>query len=469
MEYYSYYNKVPIIHIAGNKQSGKKFISHRIAYHLKKNFLYLDLEILLYEKNVDYIRKIMRYAYLLGTGICLYNINKTNYKELRFELDKLFYNIEKYDVSVIVLSDDSVNLFDKTEMTVYPFVLEELSRSQRYMVWTELSKIFFPKASVPCDILSMRIKSSIGVIYNIFKYMIDNPDLDLTEENFSKAYKVICMGNDGKQYQVRTSTEYTFDDLKISDEGKETLKDICNQVFYRRKVFDEYGYGRKYPYGTSVLFTGPPGTGKTMAANVLSNVLGMELYQVDMSQIVDKYIGETEKKLKEVFDIASQNNMILFLDEADALIGKRSETKDSKDKYANVEVAYILQKIEQYDGIVIMASNFKNNIDSAIMRRIRYEVKFEIPSVEIRKEIWQSIFDTSLPKGDLDFNFLSEQFELSGASIKNIALNAIFKAVGEDEPITMKHILLAIKTENTKNGKAYFAEDYGAYVSYLHQ
>ncbi len=467
--YNGYYGKTPIIHIIGNKQSGKKFVSKRIAYYLEKNFIYFDLDILLYKQSTNYIEKLIRYAYLMDTGICLHNINHSNYKELKFKLKNLLYSIAEYGIPVMLLSDDKVNLFHETELTVFPLIIEEMTRAQRYEVWNAFSEIFFFEYSIPCDVLSMRIKSSIGVIYRIFQYMLDNPDLEKTEENFSKAYRLICMGNQGRAYQLHRTTEYTLEDLIISQESKEILKDICNQVFYRRKVFDEYGYGKKYPYGTavSVLFTGAPGTGKTMAAYVLANILGMELYQVDMSQIVDKYIGETEKKLKEVFDIASQNNMILFLDEADALIGKRSETKEAKDKYANVEVAYILQKIEEYDGVVIMASNLKNNIDSAVMRRIRYEVKFEIPTLEIREKIWKSVFDTNLPKEDINYNYLAEQFELSGASIKNIALNAIFKAVSEDSPVTMRHILSAVKNENTKNGKAFFPDEYGEYVSFL--
>lgn len=467
--YQNYYGKMPIIHIVGDAQSGKKFVSQRIAYYLQKNFIYFDLEMCFYKQNGDYIAKMLRYAYLLDTGICLYNINRTNYKELRMEIKNILSCIREYGMFVMILSDDSLSLFDESNLTVFPFLLDEISRSERYEVWNAFSEIFFPRDPIPCDVLSMRIKSNIGIIYRIFQYMADNPDMEKTEENFSKAYRIVHSANNVKQYQVKRSTEYTLDDLFISKGNKEIIRDICNQVFYRRKVFDEYGYGKKYPYGTcvSALFTGPSGTGKTMTATVLANILGMELYQVDMSQIVDKYIGETEKKLKEVFDIASQNNMILFLDECDALIGKRSETKETKDKYANVEVAYILQKMEEYDGVVIMATNFKNNIDSALMRRIKYEIKFEIPSQDIRKQMWQAVFDTRLPKENLDYDYLAEQFELSGASIKNIALNAIFKAVSEDSPVTMKHILLAMKNENTKNGDMFFAGKYGAYASLL--
>ena len=457
--------KMPLVHIKGAAYSGKKFIAQRMSAYLEKNLIFFDMENLIYDNAEEYIRKLLRYAYLSDTGICLYNINSSNYKELRLQLISLTDYIKEYGILMIVLSDESINLFNETDLTIYPFTIEEMTRTERYKVWLEFSEIFFPRKPIACNVLSMRIKANIGIIYRVFKYIVDNYDMDSTEEDFMKAYRIVNSNYNLKQYQVKRATEYTLDDLFISKSAKEILKNVCNQVIYKRKVFDEYGYEKKYPYGAcvSVLFIGPSGTGKTMAATVVANMLGMELYQVDMSQIVDKYIGETEKKLKEVFDIASQNNMILFLDECDALIGKRSETKEAKDKYANVEVAYILQKIEEFDGVVIMASNFKNNIDTALMRRIKYEIKFEIPSKEIRKQMWQSVFDTNLPKDVIDYNYLAEQFEFTGASIKNIALNAIFKAVAEDVPIGMKHILVEIKNENTKNGEMFFADKYGAY------
>ncbi|MBQ6886965.1 MAG: ATP-binding protein [Lachnospiraceae bacterium] len=222
---------------------------------------------------------------------------------------------------------------------------------------------------------------------------------------------------------------------------------------------------KKFSYGRNVsaLFVGAPGTGKTMAVHVLSSMLNLPLYKIDLSQVVDKYIGETEKKLEEIFNLAEKSNTILFFDEADSIFGKRSEVNDSKDRYANTEVSYILQRIEQYDGIVILASNYKKNIDEAFMRRMRYLVEFPIPDVETRKEIWRSSFTEQVPKEELDFDFLAENFELSGGIIKNIVLNAIFSAAQQGKEVEMIHILESLKNEKAKIGKPMIKKDFAKY------
>lgn len=221
----------------------------------------------------------------------------------------------------------------------------------------------------------------------------------------------------------------------------------------------------KYAYGRNVsaFFAGPPGTGKTMAVHVLSDMLELPLYRIDLSRIVDKYIGETEKRLEEVFDVAEKNNAILFFDEADSIFGKRSEVNDSKDRYANTEVSYILQRMEEYDGIVILATNYKKNIDEAFMRRIRYMVEFPFPSEDMRRQIWESSFADKVPLEDIDFAYLARQFEFSGGSIKNIVLNAVFLAASQNHPVNMKDILQSVRTENMKMGKTMLMQDFAEY------
>lgn len=164
-------------------------------------------------------------------------------------------------------------------------------------------------------------------------------------------------------------------------------------------MYDEWNLESRYSYGKNVsaLFYGPPGTGKTMAVHVIANMLNLPLYRIDLSQVVDKYIGETEKRLEEIFNAAEKNNTVLFFDEADAIFGKRSDVHEAKDKYANTEVSYILQRIEQYDGIVILATNYRKNIDEAFMRRIRYVVEFSLPDARLRKELWKSSFSDEIP------------------------------------------------------------------------
>jgi AAA+ superfamily predicted ATPase len=257
----------------------------------------------------------------------------------------------------------------------------------------------------------------------------------------------------------------TMDDLIIPQKQKEILERICYHVRHEKKVYYDWGMDEKYRYGkgTPVLFAGPPGTGKTMAAHVLSNMLDIPLYKIDLSQVSDKYIGETEKHLQKVFEFADENETLLFFDEADALFGKRSEVKESKDRYANMEISYILQRIEQFDGIAILATNLRDNMDSAFIRRMKYIVDFPMPDACMREQIWRNSFAGGVPMGEIDFEYLARQFELSGGNIKNIILTATFLAAGRDEKVEMSHIFESVENEYFKYNKKMNVEDFGVY------
>lgn len=259
---------------------------------------------------------------------------------------------------------------------------------------------------------------------------------------------------------------HTWDELVLGEEERQMLRRACDQVRYKHIVYDRWGFDRRLAYGkgVSMLFAGPPGTGKTMAAQVVANDLGLEMYKVDLSQVVSKYIGETEKNLNEVFSEAKKSNVILFFDETDAILGKRTEVKDSHDKNANLETAYLLQKMEEYDGITVMTTNYKENIDSAFFRRISYVIHFAFPDAGARRQIWKGIFPAQTPLDEgVDFDYLARQFEFSGGSIKNIAVAAAFMAAAEDVPVDMGHIVRAVKYETGKQGRIMRREDYGEY------
>ena len=259
---------------------------------------------------------------------------------------------------------------------------------------------------------------------------------------------------------------HTWDQLVLGEAEKEMLRMACDQVRYQHVVYDRWGFNQRLAYGkgVSMLFAGPPGTGKTMAAQVVANELGIEMYKVDLSQVVSKYIGETEKNLNQVFAEAKKSNVILFFDETDAILGKRTEVKDAHDKNANLETSYLLQKMEEYDGITVMTTNYKENIDSAFFRRISYVIHFTFPDARARKEIWKGIFPPATPlREDVDLDYLAEQFEITGGSIKNIALVASFMAAREEKPVGMEQIVRAVKYEMAKQGKIMLREDYGEY------
>ena len=256
------------------------------------------------------------------------------------------------------------------------------------------------------------------------------------------------------QLAHRLSPTFTWDDIILPDSLRRVLGQACAHVKYNHKVYDEWGYGRRIPYGRglSILFDGPPGTGKTMCARIMAGELNMEMYKINISQIVSKYIGETEKNLQAVFAEAKKADCILFFDECDSLFGKRSDVKDAHDRNANVETAYLLQQIEEYDGVCILATNLLKNIDEAFLRRITYVLHFPFPDAETRERIYRSMITDRTPaENDIDLHFLAENFELSGGYIKNIVLSAVFRAAREDRPLGMRHLLNAAVNEMRKN------------------
>lgn len=243
----------------------------------------------------------------------------------------------------------------------------------------------------------------------------------------------------------------TWNDIVLPEASENQLRQIASQVKYRSLVYDSWGYREKMNrgLGISALFIGESGTGKTMAAEVLANHLNLQLYKIDLSGVVSKYIGETEKNLRRLFDAAENGGAILFFDEADALFGKRSEVKDSHDRYANIEVNYLLQRMEAYNGLAILATNKKSALDEAFIRRLRFIVHFPFPGTRERKIIAQRVFPSLVPKDKLDYDRLAS-LNLSGGSLHNVAINASFKAAEEGGPVTMPMILSAARAEFQK-------------------
>ncbi len=264
----------------------------------------------------------------------------------------------------------------------------------------------------------------------------------------------------------RVTSNYTWGDIILTAERLAYLKEISNYIKYKDVVYDRWGFNKKLflGKGLNILFSGPSGTGKTMAAGVIASDLGLELYKIDLSFVVSKYIGETEKNLSKVFKDAETSNAILFFDEADALFGKRSEIKDAHDRYANIEVNYLLQKMEEHEGMVIMATNLSKNIDMAFLRRMQFVVEFPFPDEREREHIWRGVFPESAPMAsDIDYRFLSDRLKITGGTIKNIALNSAFYAAKESSAIGMSHVMLAAKREFVKTGKSFLKSDLDPY------
>jgi hypothetical protein len=249
---------------------------------------------------------------------------------------------------------------------------------------------------------------------------------------------------------------YTWADIVLPDDQLALLREIVATVRGRPLVLDEWGVGQKLvsSAGVTILFAGPPGTGKTMAAEVIAAELGLDLYKIDLSTIVSKYIGETEKNLERIFQEAENSNAILFFDEADAIFGKRSEVKDAHDRYANIEISYLLQRMEMYDGVTVLATNLRANLDEAFTRRLQFAVDFPFPEEDYRLRIWETLFPADVPcEPDLDFGLLARRFKLAGGSIRNVIVSATYLAAADGQRVTMAHLLHGTRRELQKMGR----------------
>jgi hypothetical protein len=263
----------------------------------------------------------------------------------------------------------------------------------------------------------------------------------------------------------RIQSSAGWDDLVLPEPQRRLLVEIAGQVRHRPQVYEQWGFSEAglRGLGIAALFAGPSGTGKTMAAEVLARELRLDLYCIDLSQVVSKYIGETEKNLRRVFDAAEGGGAILLFDEADALFGKRSEVKDSHDRFANIEVSYLLQRMEAYRGLAILTTNLKSALDQAFLRRLRFIVNFPFPDAAQREDIWRRVFPSRTPTEDLDPVRLG-RLSVTGGSIRNIALNAAFLAAQAGEPVRMAHVLAAARGECAKLDKTLIAAEIEGWV-----
>ncbi|MBE7555650.1 MAG: ATP-binding protein [Anaerolineales bacterium] len=260
----------------------------------------------------------------------------------------------------------------------------------------------------------------------------------------------------------KITPRYDWKDIILPADQLTLLREIIFTVRGRPQVLDEWGVGSKLAssQGVTVLFAGPPGTGKTMAAEVIAGELGLDLYKIDLSTVVSKYIGETEKNLERIFHEAASSNAILFFDEADAIFGKRSEVKDAHDRYANIEVSYLLQRMEAYDGVTILATNLRANLDEAFTRRLQFAVDFPFPEEADRLRIWQALFPPEVPHDpNLDFDLLARRFKLAGGSIRNVIINAAFLASADGGRVMMPHLLHGVRRELQKMGRLVGEDD----------
>ena len=459
--------------LSGELGAGKKMQAANFCKNSGLILLFVDSKRL--PEQVDeqkkVLRRIVREAILQGNAaICIYDLEKELEEEKisAEKVENILWGMRFWKGTLILTSQYEWNRkVMEHGRNIRKLMIPETTTEERMLLWDNLlPKELFPE-DMRLDFLADKYVLSAGCIKNC---IMEYKNRLYMEEEISKTDLLLeaCrnqidhrLGKDA----IRIRAQYTWDDLVLPELQKKMLKDACDQVLMQHQVYHKWGFEKKVAYGrgVSMIFYGPPGTGKTMGAQVIANTLKLELYKVDMAGVMSKYVGESEKKLGNIFEQAKKSQSILFFDEADVLFGKRTDQKDSNDKYSNASTAYLLQKIEEYEGIIILATNLLQNFDNAFLRRFKFIVEFPFTDEKRRKEIWQKVFTVDMPKEEIDFDFLAQEFKFSGSQIKNVALAAAFLAAGENQPLNMKHILISVKREMAKTGKILIASDFGPY------
>lgn len=353
------------------------------------------------------------------------------------------------------------------------FVLEEPDFEERRRLWKVLAPDLVSDSVA--DDLANRFLLNSGQIHDAIvmaqdhHYLREGRNGILTSDDLMEAARAQSDQNLGK-LAARVRGAHTWKDLVLPSTTLKQIREITSAIRFRHHVYSSWGFEQRLVSGKGlkVLFSGAAGTGKTMTAGIIARELGLDLYKIDLSGIVSKFIGETEKNLDRIFRASQSGNAILFFDEADALFGKRSEVKDAHDRYANIEVAYLLQKMEDHDGVVMLATNLSKNLDEAFSRRMHYVVEFPLPNAMHREQLWRGMFPAKAPvSDDVDFKFLAEQFPLPGGDIRNVVLSAAFLAAQDGTAIHMRHLVPALGRLMVKKGKAPSATEFKQYHAWL--
>lgn len=441
-----------VLQIAGD--GGRRFFAKHIARLLGQNLLLVSAEkckVFFTEAAEEHRGDLIRDVFWRRGMVCLYGLKAELLKEWQVTEEDFRKNVMEplldMDISILVCTEERFSFYDG-EMIGKRVELKPLTREERQQVFEGFAVMY--GLSIDCAWYSVRYRLSAGEIAAALA-LWRQKDCG-TEQDFTRISTRLLSGRSRTVLGNITYPEERFTDIMVPDQVQSTLEQICCSAMCGYRIFEEWGLGKQYPYGRAltVMLSGPPGTGKTMTAQAIAGELGLPLYQVDLSSVMDKYIGETEKHLEEIFSFAEKANVVLFFDEADALFGKRGEVSEGRDRYANMGVAYILQRIEQFEGIVILSTNFYNNIDKAFLRRMKYVLKYGMPDRDIRHRIWTSNLPKEQFREELDVDYLASQFEFTGGMIKNVVLSASVSAVYEERCLSMEHLLQAIRAEYEK-------------------
>jgi len=432
----------PLAMITGPRESGRRAMAQALAHGF--GLALCEVKPRLLDSAPDYLPLLAREA-LMGGFALLIDIGQPEGQRL---IEERFAD---FPVLTIAIADGR----HEFSFPVPMLRLDPLSDQDRIELWHEALGPQMPDKREKIELIAQHFRFGPRLI----AAAAQEAD-DLWQACREKASREL------EQLADRIIPGFGWDDIVLPLDVIHDLKAAVAQIRHSARVYGDHGMGRKYPRGrgVSLLLSGPSGTGKTMAAEVIARDLDLDLFRVDLSRIVSKYIGETEKNLRAVFDAAEASGAVLFFDEADALFGKRSEVKDSHDRYANIEVSYLLQRMESYSGLAILATNMKNHFDPSFMRRIRYVIDVPFPDAEARRRIWQKAFPPELPCAALDFDVLA-RLDIAGGNISVIAINAAFLAAAENKPLSMAHIARAARAEYHKLDREFRGNVFGSVSS----
>lgn len=465
----------------GDEGSGRKFFVRlfckenglrAINVNCKKLFVY----------DYSYVEKAIwavTRECILTDGCCV--LDELQYRDEEKEkffgyMDLFFTKLTEKGIIVFANSKETINFKEITKEQITLLELPAPDIDGRLSCWNYYAQGYKFGDDVDFFEMSTKFLFTAGKIRDAVRYSKSLAVMDRKEEIDRATLFKSCnaqMSSELSAKATRVEAKFGFEDIVMNADQREQIGHAIEQMNNKKQVYEDWNYMKKYPYGRglTVLLYGAPGTGKSMMAQVLAHELNLELYRVDISKVVDKYVGETEKSLSMIFREAKKCNVVLFFDECDTIFAKRADDGGSNQASANNKTALLLQEMEAYDGVCVLATNYKHNIDPAFFRRMKYIVEFQFPNVDTREMLWTTTVPKTTPLGeDVDFRFIAEKFEFAGGNIKNCVLNAAFLAAEDetaDGKVCMRHYLKAIQYEFVKVGRVFTRADFEPYADEL--
>lgn len=476
----SYDEGVRIFSYFGDEGSGRKFFVKHFCLEKGLNSISVNCK-KLFAYDFQYVDKalwaVTRECILTNACLVLDEIvfREDESEKIYGYMDLAFGKIGQQGITAFVISRDKLAMKNITNNEFTELEIPTPMNQERENCWKYFSKDFALAQDVDLAEMATKFLFTPGKIKSALRNArslatMDKEILIPRGTLFKGCYNQ--MSSELTQKATKVKANFGFEDIVMNKDQRETLEHAIDQMNFRKQVYDNWNYTKKYPYGRglSILLFGAPGTGKSMCAQVIAHELNLELYRVDLSKVIDKYVGETEKSISMIFREAKKCNVVLFFDECDTLFAKRSDDGGSNQASNNNKTALLLQEVEAYDGVSVLATNYKHNIDPAFFRRMKYIVEFQFPDVDTREMLWRTTIPKGTPLGeDVDIRFLAERFEFVGGNIKNCILNAAFLAAadGDGKEVCMKHYLQAIRYEFVKVGKVFTRADFEPYASMI--